>query len=153
MYSRPNDTRANAGLAAAAPRAGMVATPFAQAKAPSGKQDAPPAFEFREDIDLVSQAWKEYTVGLNGGPAVKDLEARYGSAWRGPKNSMTNLLYERRSHLYRLIEQLQRQCGMNADEAVRRLDAYKKKCNVSLGSFAHWIAEGDLTIDTLLKQA
>jgi hypothetical protein len=111
--------------------------------------DVPPAFEFVDDIKSVSLAWQEYNIGLGGRPAVRDLDAGWGSKWRGPKNSLTNLTYERRSNLYRFIEELQEECGCTAEEAVRRLDVVKREQKASMDALIHWITVGDLTVEDL----
>lgn len=146
----PMATKATS-TAPVATRAGYVPTAFAQGKATPSNLEAPPDFEFLDGVETVKLAWQEYTVGLGGRPAVRDLEARWGSAWRSRKNSLTSLIYERRTPLYRFVEDLQKKGGLSAEEAVRRLDMVKRSQNAKLADLVQWITDGNLTVKDLIN--
>ncbi|CCE65078.1 hypothetical protein TPHA_0J02580 [Tetrapisispora phaffii CBS 4417] len=48
----------------------------------------------------VRTIWEEYVHGINGEPAIKDLEEEFGSKWRKTKNRKT---FARRKRLYKFI--------------------------------------------------
>jgi len=41
-----------------------------------------PTYKLSRSLHTVHDLWKEWTEGLCGGPAVKDLEERWGTEWR-----------------------------------------------------------------------
>ncbi|KAH9104386.1 hypothetical protein AeMF1_019516 [Aphanomyces euteiches] len=70
-------------------------------------------------IDTVRLAWKEYQVGLNGAPALKDLELQHGAKWRS--TDVERKFFQRRKPLYTAIEQLMAE-GMEEACAVSLLE-------------------------------
>ena len=50
----------------------------------------PPSSHHPSPLSLCAQMlWDEYTLGLNGGPALMELEERYGVAWRAFDRGMS----------------------------------------------------------------
>ncbi|OCK75782.1 hypothetical protein K432DRAFT_408715 [Lepidopterella palustris CBS 459.81] len=38
-------------------------------------------------VKTVDRLWREWTVGLGGGPSIRTLDARWGSRWRAGRRS------------------------------------------------------------------
>lgn len=83
-----------------------------------------PVFTFDKTITSVKDAWKEYCKGVNGGPAVKDLENRYGAKWRSV--NATKKFYSRRKILYRAIE-VGVSRGSTEVECIQRLETIRTR--------------------------
>jgi len=41
----------------------------------------PPTYQLSRTIQTVHDVWKEWTAGLDNGPAVEALEQSYGASW------------------------------------------------------------------------
>jgi hypothetical protein len=91
----------------------------------------------------VAQLWEEFTTGLNGGPAVRDLIRDHGKKWR-PAGGASRTLWGWHSHVYAEIE---RRMGTGESEAEAlasvqaRLDAHAKPVHAGRGrpaSPANW---------------
>ncbi|KAK9455578.1 transcriptional activator of glycolytic enzymes-domain-containing protein [Dipodascopsis uninucleata] len=57
-----------------------------------------------QDLGSVKEIWTEYSQGLDGGPAIRDLEREEGTAWRGGPRSAQSRKFQRRKALYDAIE-------------------------------------------------
>ncbi|KAJ8539157.1 hypothetical protein ON010_g12713 [Phytophthora cinnamomi] len=49
-------------------------------EAPSHPAQAPPTYKLLRSLKTVHQVWQEWSAGIHGGPAVRDLEERHGAA-------------------------------------------------------------------------
>jgi hypothetical protein len=58
-----------------------------------------------ERLITVYDVWIEYTVGLNGGPAIRKLLTERGNKWR-VMSSKEKKTFERRIRICKLIEKL-----------------------------------------------
>ena len=70
------------------------------------------------------QLWHEWTVGIEGKPAVERLEELYGAAWK-PASS-DQVLFSRRKAI---VDQI-RACiksGLTPDEAVKEVEGSRGK--------------------------
>ena len=95
----------------------------------------------------VHQIWTEYKRGLDGGPAVRELEALYGRSWR--KSNTETKFFCRRLPVYAAIERLARE-GMPEDQAVDILDALRVARRLTVPAFQSYIkALLDETVDSL----
>ena len=49
---------------------------------PPSSQDTPPAWPIKMKLREVARLYEEYHRGIDGAPALVDLEARFGKRWR-----------------------------------------------------------------------
>ncbi|KAM4067418.1 transcriptional activator of glycolytic enzymes domain-containing protein [Hirsutella rhossiliensis] len=77
---------------------------------------------------MVEALWSEWTVGLRGGPAIADLDGRWGSRWRaGRQNELQ--CEEAAMHIVNLQQQ---QTGCSLDLFCKQLRANRKAKVVQL---------------------
>jgi hypothetical protein len=70
-------------------------------------------------LRTVGDAWAEWKVGINGGPAVEELERVWGGAWR--PTGKARVAFCRRKVIWDEIARLMR-TGMGAEEAIEGLE-------------------------------
>ncbi len=80
----------------------------------------------------ISEVWKEWKHGINGGPAVSELEKAHGTAWR--KSNTDTQFFVRRKPLYSKMESLLSQ-GMSENYAIGLLEDELKRSKLSLPKF------------------
>ncbi|ETS73086.1 hypothetical protein PFICI_15261 [Pestalotiopsis fici W106-1] len=78
----------------------------------------PPAYDYRT-VGTVEEVWKEYREGIDGQPAVEELDATWGSRWRPEPRGRT--WYSRRKVIWDKIKEYLAD-GMGEDEAVREVE-------------------------------
>ncbi|KAH9885364.1 transcriptional activator of glycolytic enzymes-domain-containing protein [Xylariomycetidae sp. FL2044] len=79
---------------------------------------APPHYEYRT-LGTVDEVWKEYREGIEGQPAVEELDSVWGSRWRPEPRGRT--WYSRRKVIWDKIKEYMHE-GMDEDEAVREVE-------------------------------
>lgn len=87
-----------------------------------------PVYVLAPNKKTVSQLWEEYTLGLNGGPAVCDLVRQYGKKWRPPGDA-SRQLWRWHSYIYEEIERRMAGGEAEADALIavqERLNAHTK---------------------------
>ena len=90
----------------------------------------PPDYRLRRDLTLTSEVELEYSEGLGGGPAIRDLEARYKAKWR-PKESERKYFCNRKK-LYFIIGEVSMKARISRLDAARRLDKFIQRERMSL---------------------
>jgi hypothetical protein len=78
--------------------------------------------------ETVARLWEEYTTGLNGGPAVRNLIHDYGRKWRPPGDA-SRQLWRWHSYVYEEIERRMKAGESEVDALAgvqARLDAHAK---------------------------
>ena len=90
-----------------------------------------PCYKMSRSICTVKDLWREWTVGIAGGQAVKDLEAKWGTKWRS--NSTETRFFNRRRKILKKVEQLveSKECS-SIDAAIAKLDNVRVENNASL---------------------
>ncbi|KAI1840208.1 hypothetical protein JX266_013575 [Neoarthrinium moseri] len=78
----------------------------------------PPSYDYRT-VGTVDEVWKEYREGIDGQPAIEDLDANWGSRWRPEPRGRT--WYSRRKVIWDKIKEYMAE-GMAEDEAVREVE-------------------------------
>lgn len=78
----------------------------------------PPIYDYRT-VGTVEEVWKEYREGMDGQPAIEELDATWGSRWRPEPRGRT--WYSRRKVIWDKIKEHMGE-GMNEDEAVREVE-------------------------------
>jgi hypothetical protein len=69
-------------------RASAAASPAPQQRQEQEEQqEQPPAYRMSRAVKTVEQLWREWTVGLGGGPSVQALDSKWGSRWRAGRRS------------------------------------------------------------------
>ncbi|OCK72698.1 hypothetical protein K432DRAFT_412001, partial [Lepidopterella palustris CBS 459.81] len=51
------------------------------------EQQQLPLYRMSRAVKTVDRLWREWTVGLRGGPSIRSLDARWGSRWRAGRRS------------------------------------------------------------------
>ncbi|KAH6645143.1 transcriptional activator of glycolytic enzymes-domain-containing protein [Truncatella angustata] len=78
----------------------------------------PPAYDYRT-VGTVEEVWKEYRHGIDGQPAVEQLDADWGSRWRPEPRGRT--WYSRRKVIWDKIKEYMAD-NMPEDEAVKEVE-------------------------------
>jgi hypothetical protein len=88
-----------------------------------------PQYLLSRTISTVPQLWREWTVGLKGGPSVQGLEDLYGPRWRSMHKE--SVLYGRRKVIIDEIRQ-QHTKGMSIGAAVENVELMRQRAGMSL---------------------
>jgi hypothetical protein len=150
---RPTAVTADATITASSPALSAVTTPFhsvrtspspsppPEAALPSttsrmrssttGKDhhDKAPSYILSRSISTVPQLWREWTVGIRGGPSVQGLEDQYGPRWRLKHSE--KVFYGRRKVVIDEIRRRQAQ-GISAGAAVEEVELMRQRGRLSL---------------------
>ncbi|KAI1775952.1 transcriptional activator of glycolytic enzymes-domain-containing protein [Hypoxylon cercidicola] len=78
----------------------------------------PPQYKYGT-VGTVEEVWKEYREGMDGQPAIEDLDATWGSRWRPEPRGRT--WYSRRKVIWDKIKDYMTE-GLDEDEAVREVE-------------------------------
>lgn len=78
----------------------------------------PPTYDYRT-VGTVEEVWKEYREGMDGQPAIEELDATWGSRWRPEPRGRT--WYSRRKVIWDKIKEYIAE-GMDEDEAVKEVE-------------------------------
>jgi len=89
----------------------------------------PPRYLLSRTISTIPQLWREWTVGLWGGPSVQGLKDLYGSRWRPLHKE--SVLYGRRKVIIDEIRQ-QHAKGMSVGAAVENVELMRQRAGISL---------------------
>jgi len=83
-------------------------------------QEHPPLYRMRRDLGTVEQLYREWTQGLQGCLAIRELDRRYGNRWRRGRSDEIQF-YSLRSQIFREIERIAVTDGVTEVIAMRRL--------------------------------
>ena len=89
----------------------------------------PPSYVLSRAVTTVPQLWREWTVGLTGGPSVQGLEDLYGSRWR--QKHSEQVFYGRRKVIIDEVRRRQAQ-GMSIGAAVEEVELVRQRGQLSL---------------------
>ncbi|KAI1758725.1 transcriptional activator of glycolytic enzymes-domain-containing protein [Hypoxylon sp. FL1150] len=78
----------------------------------------PPQYKYGT-VGTVEEVWKEYREGMDGQPAIEDLDATWGSRWRPEPRGRT--WYSRRKVIWDKIKDYMAE-GLDEDEAVKEVE-------------------------------
>ncbi|RYP53688.1 hypothetical protein DL769_010475 [Monosporascus sp. CRB-8-3] len=78
----------------------------------------PPAYDYRT-VGTVEEVWKEYREGMDGQPAIEELDANWGSRWRPEPRGRT--WYSRRKVIWDKIKEYMEH-GMSEEDAVKEVE-------------------------------
>ncbi|CEP12536.1 hypothetical protein [Parasitella parasitica] len=96
---------------------------------PVGNSSAPPYVTNRKIVTVVD-LWREYTVGLDGGPSIKELEAQYGTTWR--KDRKESQFFSRRNELQYNYIKKNANDRLPCEEIAKRLEEQRVHLNLSI---------------------
>lgn len=80
--------------------------------------NGPPTYEYRT-VATVEEVWREYKEGIDGQPAIEDLDASWGSRWRPEPRGRT--WYSRRKVIWDKIKEFMND-GLDEAAAVREVE-------------------------------
>ncbi|KAI1373158.1 transcriptional activator of glycolytic enzymes-domain-containing protein [Hypoxylon crocopeplum] len=92
----------------------LLPRPAAQTPQSAG----PPQYKYGT-VGTVEEVWKEYREGMDGQPAIEDLDATWGSRWRPEPRGRT--WYSRRKVIWDKIKEYMGE-GLDEDDAVREVE-------------------------------
>ncbi|KAI1453354.1 transcriptional activator of glycolytic enzymes-domain-containing protein [Annulohypoxylon moriforme] len=78
----------------------------------------PPQYKYGT-VSSVEEVWREYREGMDGQPAIEDLDATWGSRWRPEPRGRT--WYSRRKVIWDKIKEFMAE-GLDEDDAVREVE-------------------------------
>ncbi|KAK7205815.1 transcriptional activator of glycolytic enzymes-domain-containing protein [Myxozyma melibiosi] len=77
------------------------------------------------DVTTVPELWQEWTIGLNGGPKVRELEEKFGTRWRS--SSAERKFFCLRKVILDYIHRIGEMQGISLEEAVLQVEAIRKQ--------------------------
>lgn len=80
--------------------------------------NGPPTYDYRT-VATVEEVWREYKEGIDGQPAIEDLDASWGSRWRPEPRGRT--WYSRRKVIWDKIKEFMND-GLDEAAAVREVE-------------------------------
>jgi len=83
---------------------------------------AVPQYSLR-NLQNVAEVWREWSQGIAGDPAIRDLEAQYQHRWRESSSKARTLFCRRKKIWDAVITRVNR--GMTEEEAVQDLEAVR----------------------------
>jgi hypothetical protein len=99
---------------------------------PSGS--SPLEYKLSRSLKTVRDVWMEYTAGVNGGPAIRQLEQQHGNRWR--KDETERRFFSRRKVYYDAIALASSELNISVDQVVTLLGAHQAKGKMSLDAFS-----------------
>lgn len=125
----------------AATAVALPSTPSVATLVPASEQERDDTYRMSRDVKTVSMLWKEWTEGLNGGPAVRMLEERHGHRWRkgrraeqqwfSSRKRIIDLIHSRAASLHAsadvVVLDLEQRC-QNKGWSVDKLSRELQKC-------------------------
>ncbi|KAG1442979.1 hypothetical protein G6F56_010845 [Rhizopus delemar] len=106
-----------------------------------------PSYQLNRAVKTVADAWKEYSVGIDGGPPVQDLERTYGVDWR--RDRKESRFFSRRNILYNEVKRIAHTHNMSYEDAANDLEKQRtmmKKSLDGLGKFIKTRGDGEFGI-------
>ena len=120
--------------------AGSTSTPFhstfsspapseASSEVVEAAEAVVPSYLLSRAISTVPQLWREWTIGLGGGPSVQGLEDHYGVRWR--RKHSEKVMYGRRKVI---IDEIRRRhaAGISIGAAVEEVELVRQRGALSL---------------------
>lgn len=96
-----------------------------------------PEYRLDRNINNVIDVWKEYELGKNGFPPVKQLEETYKTKWR--KDRTESRFFSKRKIIYDEIERLSKSHQVTTLEAATILESKRKQHSKTLDGFCTMI--------------
>jgi hypothetical protein len=103
------------------------------APAPASEEE-PPQYRMCRAIKIVEDLWREWTVGLQGQPAIAALDSRWGSRWRAGRQSELQW-YSLRLEVIKEIRRLAQAQRSSEQAAMCALGLRQQQIGCSLDQF------------------
>jgi hypothetical protein len=98
------------------------------------KPEPPPQYRMCRAVKTVEALWGEWTVGLRGGPAIADLDSRWGSQWRAGQQTQLQW-YSLRFEVIKEIRKIARARRCSEEAAMHMVNLQQQRTGCSLDSF------------------
>lgn len=97
----------------------------------------PPAYRMSRSVKTVTDLWREWTVGIGGGPAIASLDARWGFRWRSGRGRHAEAeFYSQRLEVIREIRRVAQARRIDEDAAAAFVGAeYRQLAFSSLAGY------------------
>jgi hypothetical protein len=102
--------------------------------------EAAPRYEMDRTVQAVPSLWREWTEGLEGGPAVAALEEQYGSQWR-PRQKDRTFFFRRKLIVGEVQRRVATRLAQSEAEAVEQLEALRQEKGLTLNKLSLWIEQ------------
>ncbi|KAG1445642.1 hypothetical protein G6F56_009841 [Rhizopus delemar] len=97
-----------------------------------------PVYRLDRTLKTVDEVWKEYSVGIKGGPAVEMLEFEHGTLWR--KDRTEARYFSRRNVIYKEIKRMANELNISNEEAARNIERTRQRLKKTLDGLREMIA-------------
>jgi hypothetical protein len=136
-------------------QASIVATPLARSPSPSLQGPSrssqsqvqeqellePPQHRMCRAVRTVEALWREWTVGLQGSPAIEVLDRKWGNRWRAGRPSELQW-YSLRMEVIREIRRVAQARGVGEDAAMWQVSQQQQRARCSLDQFCKQLRAG-----------
>jgi hypothetical protein len=103
-------------------------------RAPACDGVVPARYKMIRSLKTVNQVWQEWSVGIHGGPAVRDLEQQHGSSWRN--SAAEKRFFFRRMRIINRVVAIAKQQGIIHEQAVCVLEAQRTEQHLTLNALS-----------------
>lgn len=97
-----------------------------------------PVYRLDRTLKTVDDVWKEYSVGIKGGPAVEMLEFEHGTLWR--KDRTEARYFSRRNVIYKEVKRMANELNISNEEAARNIERTRQRLKKTLDGLREIIA-------------
>ena len=102
-------------------------------------------YKMNRNLVTVVDVWREYSVGVNGGPSIKHLEETYNTKWRTQgQNRTESRFFNRRLNIYKEVQKLSTERGITCEEAAQFLECTRIAGKMTLNQLCERIASSML---------
>ena len=101
----------------------------------------PPQYRMCRTTKTVEELWREWTVGLQGQPAIAALDSRWGSQWRAGRQSELQW-YSLRLEVIKEIRRLAQSRRTSEEAAMRALDLQQQQLGHSIDQLCKLLRRG-----------
>jgi hypothetical protein len=98
-----------------------------------------PEYKIDRNVFNVIDVWREYTVGIKGGPAIEYLERNFQTKWRQDRTE--SRYFSSRLVLYNEIKKISETSHISKDEAAEKLEKRRQELKFTLYKLTKSIIE------------
>ena len=102
-------------------------------------------------VKTVRDLWREWTVGLRGGPSITALDKQWGSRWRAGRQAEVQW-YSLRLEVIREINRVARARRISEESAMHFVGAEQRQSNCSLDLYCKRLRANRKTRGSLLDR-
>lgn len=107
--------------------------------ATASSENEVPTYKMKRNLVTVTDLWREYSVGIGGGPSVKSLEENYNAKWRSQGSKTESRFYLRRLPIFKEIEKASMEKGITCEEAAQLIEQGRIRKKYSLNQVGEHI--------------